>query len=250
MKHIGCFFLIISVYTLVFVSGCSYEKNSLAKNTINIPVFINPELTMDAYITDAGVVGNLVDELGMPWSMKISVKQISGKKTREVDSCNSILAAYNDDFQPVSPSHHTPYQYALMRCRAITIAVEMVPSNISHLNSSLDKIAISELPTAMAFIVSKSQRSSILANASLKTLNEVTPITEFTQVNDSEFELQAVGGSQTMVVLAKGDTDGDQIEDLLMQVTNATEGGSYRATRLFVLSKKEEEGSWLLLSEY
>ncbi len=249
MKHIICF-LIISVYTLIFVSGCSYKKNTLAENTINIPVFLNSELTMAVYMEDAGVVDNLADELSISWDFKTSVEQTIDKKIREVNNCNSALAAYDDGFETTIPSYHTVHQSMVIQCRAITIAVKMTPSNISYLNASLDKAAISELPTAIAFIGSTSERASILANASLKTLNEVTPITGFTQVNDYKFQVEALGGSQTMVVLAKGDTDGDQIEDLLMQVTNATEGGSYRATHLFVLSKKEKEGSWLLLSEY
>jgi len=126
----------------------------------------------------------------------------------------------------------------------------MTSSNISYLNPSLDKVSISELPTAVALIPSTNERASILADASLTTLNEVAPITEFTQINDYEFEIEDLGGSQTILVLAKGDTNGDQIEDLLIQVTSAVKGGTYRATHLFVLSKQEQNGSWLLLAEY
>lgn len=251
MKKINpSLFLIIGISALILVSGCSDRKKSLTENTMNIPVFINPALTVVAYMADASVVDNLEDELSIPWSMTVAVKQISGEKTREVGNCSSILAAQNDNFEPVEPSHHTPYLNALMQCRAITIAVDMAPSNISYLTGSLDKRAIGALPVAMAFIPSKSQQSSIKANGLLKSINDVTPIIGFTQVNDYEIELKINGGSQTMLVLAKGDTNGDQIEDLLMQVINATEGGTYSATRLFVLSRKENDGSWSLLSEY
>jgi len=250
MKYFNSFFLVISICVLVYISGCFHEKNSLTKNTINIPVFINPVITMAAHMVDTAIVDNLADELGMPWSIKVSVKQVTGEKIREVNNCNSVLAAYNDGFETVIDSQHIAHMHAIMRCKAITIAIKMTPSTISHLNPSLDKVAISKLPTAMAFIGSTNERLSILADASLTTLNEVTPITGFSQVNYYKFEVQAIDGSQAMTILAKGDTNGDQIEDLLMQVTNATEGGTYRATHLFVLSKKEKDGSWLLLAEY
>jgi len=254
MKPFNHFFLVISVCALVFISGCFNEKKSLMKNTINIPVFINPEITMAPLMTDADAISNLADELNMPWSFKVSVEQyveqIVTKKTREVGSCHSILAAYNDGFEAMVYSEHNTYIAIVKRCKAITIAIKMTPSNISYLNASLDKAAISELPTAIALITSTNERVSILADASLTTLNEVTPITGFAQVNDYKFKVQAIDGSQIMTILAKGDTNGDKIEDLLMLVRGAVEGGSYRATHLFVLSKQEKDGNWLLLAEY
>lgn len=250
MKYGSPSFLVISIYALTFVIGCSYEKKTLTENIISSPVFINPVLTMNAYMASTGVVDNLADELNMAWSMKVAVKQISGKQTREVNSCNSILLAHNDGFEPRDPSYHTPYQNALMQCRAITLAVGMAPSNISYLNGSLDKTAISRLPAIIAFIPSKTQQSYIEDNAPPMMLEGVTPIIGFAQINDYEVELKIDGGGQTMLVLAKGDTNGDGVEDLLMQVINATEGGSYRATHLFLLSKNERDGNWLLLSKY
>jgi len=236
---------VTSVCVLASISGCFDAKNSLTKNTISIPVFINPEITMTPLMTDADAINNLADELSMPWSFKVSVEQyveqIINKKTREVDTCNSILAAYNDGFEAMVYSQHSNYIAIVKRCKAITIAIEMMPSTISYLNSSLDKAAISELPTAMAFITSTNERASILANTSLKTLNDVTPIEKFIQVNDYEFKVEALGGLQTMLVLAKGDTNGDQIEDLLIEVGNAAIGGSYHATYIFVLSKQEKK---------
>ena len=246
MKYLLPFFSVISIYALIFIVGCSSSEKSLTKT----PVFIHPELTMKGYMASADVVDNLADELSMTWSMKIAVKQISGKEIREVDSGESALSAHNDGFEPIDASLYPAHQYALIQCRAITIAVKMAPSNISYLNGSLDKTAISELPVAVAFIPSKSQKLSIEANSSFLKLEEVTPITGFAQVNNYEVKLQIDGGSQTMIVLAKGDTNGDGIEDLLMQVINAAEGGSYRVTRLFLLSKNKKDGRWLLLSEY
>ncbi len=251
MKHTHFFFTLITIsYVLIFVDGCSYEKHSLAENKKTTPVFINPDLTITAYMADTSAVKNLSDELSMPWSIKVAVKQLSGKIIREVDSCKSILTADSEDFKPMTLSHTTAYQSALMRCRAIALAVEMTPSTISYLKDvSLSKAAVSNLPAAMAFIPSISQQASIDADVSLKSLNDVTQITGFTQVSVYQVELQIKGGSQNMVVLAKGDTNGDQIEDLLLQVINATQGGTYRATHLFILSRKKE-GNWVLLAEY
>ncbi len=248
MKYVSSFFLTIGVYALTFVVGCSYGGKALVEKTINNPVFINPVLTVSEYM--ASTVDKLADELSMAWNMKVAVKQIYGNQIREVDSCNSILLAHNDGFEPIDPSYYAPYQSVLMQCRAITIAVEMAPSNISYLNNYLDQTTIGELPAAMAFVPSKNQQLSIEANTSPMTLDDATPIIELSQVNDYEVELHIEGGSQSMVVLAKGDENGDGIEDVLIQVTNATEGGSYRATHLFLLSKNERNGVWLLLSAY
>ncbi len=252
MKRIYLFFvLIIGSSALTSISGCSYGKHSLSENNKNTPVFINPDLTMEVYLADASVVENLSDELSMPWSIKVAVKQLSGKKIREVDSCKSILAADSEGFEPLTPSHSTAYQNAFIQCRAIAIAVNMTPSSTSYLKDvSLSKAAVSDFPVAMAFIPSTSQQASFGADASLKKLNDVTPITGFTLVSAYEVDLQIDGGSQNIVVLAKGDANGDQIEDLLLKVINAAQGGTYRATHLFVLSRKENEGNWVLLSDY
>lgn len=239
--------LVMVMHVSLLLSGCSSSGDSVKENT---PVFINSELTMSAYISDTEAIDNLADELGASWSIKITVKQVVGEKIREVDSCNSIISAYDDNFEPIKPSFYTTFLNALMQCRAIFIAVNMKPYNISYINPNLDKISVSNFPATIAFIPSKSKKLSIETDTSLININEVTPIIDFSSESNHEVELKIDGGTQSIMVLAKGDVDGDQLEDLLIRVINASEKGSYRATHLFVLTKKENNGSWLLLSKY
>lgn len=248
MKHFNqVVLLVMGIHASLLLNGCSNGGGSVKER---MPVFINSELTMSAYMSDTEAIDNLADELGAPWSIKLTVKQVAGEKIREVDNCNSILSAYDDNFEPIKPSFHTAFLNALMQCRAISIAVNMKSFNVSHIDPNLDKKSVSNFPAAIAFIPSKSKKSSIETDASLANINEVTPIIDFTSKSNYEAELKIDGGSQAIMVLAKGDADGDQVEDLLIRVINASEEGSYRATHLFVLTKNENEGSWLLLSKY
>jgi hypothetical protein len=239
--------LVMGIHASLLLSGCSNVGDSVKEK---VPVFINSELTMSAYMSDTKTIDDLAGELGAPWSIKITVKQVVGEKIRDVDSCDSIISAYDDNFEPINSSFHTTFQNALMQCRAISIAVNMKPSNLSYITPNLDKISVSNFPATLAFIPSKSKKSSIENDISLTNINEVTPLIDFTSQSNYEVELKIDGGTQTIVVLAKGDVDGDQLEDLLIRVINASEKGSYRATHLFVLTKKENEGNWLLLSKY
>ncbi len=248
MKHFNqAILLVMGLHASLLLNGCSNGGNSVKEK---VPVFINSELTMSAYMSDTEAIDNLAAELSAPWSIKLTVKQILGEEIRKVDRCNSIMSAYDDNFEPINPSFHTTFLNALMQCKAVSIAVNMKSSNISYINPNLDKISVSNFPAAIAFIPSKSKKSSIEADTSLTNINEVTPIIDFTSKNNYEVELKVDGGTQAIMVLAKGDVDGDQLEDLLIRVINASEKGSYRATHIFVITKKENEGNWLLLSEY
>ena len=237
----------IGMLASLMLSGCSNGADLVKEK---IPVFINSELTMSDYMSDTETIDDLAGELGAVWSINLTVKQVEGEKIREVDSCNSIISAYDDNFEPINPSFYTTFLNALMQCRAISIAVNMKSSNLSYISSNLDKVSVSNFPAILAFIPSETKKLSIENDASLINISKVTPIIDFTSVSNYEAELIIDGGTQTIMVLAKGDVDGDQLEDLLIRVVNASEKGSYRATHLFVLTKKENEGNWLLLSEY
>jgi hypothetical protein len=237
----------IGILTSLMLNGCN-NGGDLVKE--KVPVFINSELTMSDYMSDTETTDDLAGELGAAWSIKLTVKQVKGEKVREVNSCNSIISAYDDNFEPINSAFYTTFLNALMQCRAISIAVNMKSSNLSYITSNLDKVAVSNFPATLAFIPSETKKLSIENDTSLTNINKVTPIIDFTSVSNYEVELIIDGGTQTIMVLAKGDVDGDQLEDLLIRVINASEKGSYRATHLFVLTKKENEGNWLLLSEY
>lgn len=251
MKYNSRIFLVlVGLCSVAAISGCADEDSATKNKTVYTPVFRNPELTVADYTADARAAKDLTDELKMPWNIKVSVQKTSGTEVGDVDSCNSILAADKDGLEPSEPAYHAAYQSALMQCRAIAIAAKMEPSNRTYLSGNLDQASVSEFPAAIAFVLSRTQRAIVDADTALETLDQVTPILGFTRESPYEVELDIDGGTQTILLMAKGDANGDRVEDLLIRVVNAASGGSYRATRLFVISKIEKDGAWLLVSEY
>lgn len=242
--------VLVGVCSVVAISGCAEENIAIENNAVYTPVFKHPELTVAGYTTDARAAKDLTDELKTTWSIKVPVQKTSGTEVGEVDSCNSILAADTNGLEPSEPAYHAAYQSALLQCRAIAIAAKMEPSNRTYLSGNLDQASVSEFPAAIAFVPSQTQRAIVDADTALETLDQVTPILGFTRESPYEVELDIDGGTQTILLMARGDANGDLVEDLLIRVVNAASGGSYRATRLFVISKTEKDGDWVLVSEY
>jgi hypothetical protein len=52
-----------------------------------------------------------------------------------------------------------------------------------------------------------------------------------------------------MSILAKGDVNNDNIEDIVIKVINAVKQGSYTASHLYVLTKTKSEGDWIVLAD-
>ena len=49
--------------------------------------------------------------------------------------------------------------------------------------------------------------------------------------------------------VARGDFDGDGVEDMLLSSSDAARGGSYRAVRMFVLTRRQPDGKVELVRE-
>ena len=58
------------------------------------------------------------------------------------------------------------------------------------------------------------------------------------------------GGTQELALVAKGDFNGDGIEDMLITSRDSVEGGSYRAIRLFLLTRISASSAITVLREY
>jgi hypothetical protein len=58
------------------------------------------------------------------------------------------------------------------------------------------------------------------------------------------------GGSQRLNIRAKGDYNGDGIEDMLLSTSNTVEGGSYHSVDYFILTRLSSEAPFTLLKQW
>ena len=71
----------------------------------------------------------------------------------------------------------------------------------------------------------------------------------FEAARDEEIHINGEGWQETLVVLAKADFDGDDKQDWLLRADLAVERGTYRNSRLFLISRISPESVMIVKRE-
>ena len=106
------------------------------------------------------------------------------------------------------------------------------------------------VPATIALVVSPTERARLNADQSRKRWADVTPITQVGTLNPFRANYRHADGAQELALVAKGDFNGDAIEDALMTSRDSVDNGSYGAVRLFLVTRTSATGDVTVLNEY
>lgn len=247
---------VFSLCTLFLVMGCTPEVGTKA-----YPVFLNPSIDID--ITDRSNDNfetsdiELSKQMDLLWTENNSfnVSQFDSEIDAEnrkmgiVNNCTSMIELYSAGYQPASS--YGVYRNAYVLCKLIDVAQHLQASDTSYLAEfKLDLNSIKNLPKNMAFIVSSSEYDRVLKDPKIKTLDDASKIEVFEDEDGQVFTENDYEGLQYMSILAKGDVNNDNIEDIVINVFNAVKQGTYSASHLYVLTKTKKEGDWIVLGDW
>ncbi|MEI8633548.1 hypothetical protein P4S72_18710 [Vibrio sp. PP-XX7] len=248
-------------YSILFIlAGCSHKEHPLVKNQTMPPVFINPSLTVNYRLTDTSNIHNLTDQFTAVWSddMTFMVEPTTinterKQKEFKINSCKSMLFAYQEKYELTYMPSYGIYHAVYSECKAISLIINKMAQPVySYIKGfQLNQNTIKNLPKDMALVTSTSRYNDVHADPTITTLEDVNHIVKVMQQN--EFSATAEddgGGIQDITILARGDFNNDQIEDLLFSVSNSVVGGSYTSYYLYVLTKTKKDGDWVVLAEY
>lgn len=98
------------------------------------------------------------------------------------------------------------------------------------------------LPAALApALTGVQQRAVERATQKGDPLRVVEMTVGFEAARDEEIHIQGEGWQETLVLLGKADFDGDSVQDWLLRADLAIERGTYRNSRLFLLSRNSPD---------
>ncbi|MGH8085992.1 MAG: hypothetical protein ACREPV_12065 [Lysobacter sp.] len=193
--------------------------------------------------------------LFLPWYAPIAVtpEGSSGGERFSLRSCADYLRVADRRVRPADdPTAWVPFMDRALTCQAARLILDAQPATTSHVRSmAFDKTLPERLPWQVAMIISGGERERIAAERADALWSEAlfAPLTEFSACGDHCAIYGDEGGDQEVQLVAHGDFNTDGIEDVLIRSFDSVKGGSYRAVRMLVLTRRSADGDYELLEQ-
>ena len=191
----------------------------------------------------------LEQRLSLPWLDAIEVRSKAADADEPLitlESCGDYLDVADLEVRPVEGGTAAViFQARALDCQAVVLALAAQPAAVSHLRTlAFDETLPDELPWQVAMIVSGAEADRIAAERPQAMWRDALfgPLTEFSSCGTWCGRYGDPAGVQSVMLVARGDFDGDGIEDMLLGSSDAAKGGSYRAVRMFLLTRRERGG--------
>lgn len=245
--------IVFFVASLILSSGCAANKSTQA--TL-VSIYYSKNLFIDDYLAESSPeVSNDAEliQYQQPalWDFSIAVNAKSVNKVVELNSCRSLFRDENISAEPVKPFEYSALKSIAIACTALKLAAAMQPSKNSYIRAfHFEKSAFEMLPNQMAMVISSAERQRLDADPNIKTWSDVERVLSVSSEEPDVFSLKVPGGIHTLKVLARGDTNGDGIEDLLLRDDQSVDEGGYSTSKLYVLTKLDDKKAIQLLASY
>ncbi|NLG60469.1 MAG: hypothetical protein GX538_09975, partial [Gammaproteobacteria bacterium] len=200
-----------------------------------------------------GAVEQLLAE---PWLEPVEVRTGAADRGGEpitLQSCSNYLKVADLRVRPVAGGNVGEiFQARALECHAAALTLAAQPAVVSHVRPlAFNEDLPDQLPWQVAMIVSGAETARIAHERPLATWSQalLEPITGFSPCGQYCGTYRDLSQEQTVRLLARGDFDGDGIEDVLVSSWDVALGGSYRATRVLLLTRREPDGKIEMLRE-
>ena len=190
------------------------------------------------------------------WLEPVEVRTGAADRAGEpitLQSCSNYLKVAGLRVRPVAGGNVGEiFQARALECHAAALTLAAQPAVVSHVRPlAFNEDLPDQLPWQVAMIVSGAEAARIAHERPRATWSEALfePITGFSPCGQYCGTYRDSSQEQTVRLLARGDFDGDGIEDVLVSSWDVALGGSYRATRVLLLTRRQPGGRLELLQE-
>lgn len=179
------------------------------------------------------------------------IKETGGQtETKKAFTCREFLALYDARFSPADNYQNSREGGFKARCIPLRVLQKAQPSRDSYVrNFHWTDGALAELP--VLFLPVEAETAAEAAARASKTWKENEPTAKVTKADGNTLQVDVPDIWEcSLDVVARGDFNGDGVEDLLVQGYRQAVGGTYKEFPLFILTRGKGETRLRLLERF
>jgi len=209
--------------------------------------------TMTQWLVKKTPVSNQQDVqalLEKPWEYPFKLINLQTQEVFSADNCHQILPIITQ------VTTYKPYEFQLFsKLAAMCVATESIvnarPAQYSALSDfKLDADFPVHAPKNLAPILSSSESQRVLQDKAIVSWADVEPVGLVSKEGEHPVVYAMLAAFQELSLVARGDFNHDNIEDILLYTMDYVVGGSHVAYKLFWLTKTDADSPLTLIREY
>ena len=259
MKSIMTIKSIFICVVLFFVLSCATKKDGAQPLEENLTA--QPEVVwysgykMSDFLEQGFEIKSLKDiefMMRYKWYDKFLVDHPKKTGTSiSLSSCQEYLDLNAKQLFTVKESENAPFMAISAMCQATKAILEAVPAKDSFLGVlAFDEDLPNKFPARIAVVISESESAKLFNDKTIKYWSQINKISSVEKITPYHAVYKHDGGSQEIELVAKGDFNGDAIEDMLITSRDSVEGGSYSALRLMLITKPSSNSEYVFIQQY
>jgi hypothetical protein len=217
--------------------------------------FIDPSYSehnkTNGYFTEPVIVttsAEMVRALALPWYFSDNMRHDNGKVV-DVNSCASMIELTTQGYSALKTNEQEMFDAMFHICKTWQIMADFKASKQSFLGDIEFNKAFSNItPPQLALVISRDDERRLAKSASWEDMSQIKSVEKLN--NEQAIFVDSTGGKQKITLMAKGDYNGDGIEDVLFYMENSVEGGSYSSVYAYVLTRLSSDVPFTLLKQW
>jgi len=242
-----------SVFLTLFLSffvGCSVDQGAKEEA---YPVswyagFTMPDLLAgDVAVERRDEVSAL---LGKKWYASIDVINTRSEDESTFSSCEEYLREATPETRALREYEMNAFVELVVMCRATELLSTAENPGTSYIPE--DVLAVSSpdrFPSELAFETSRTESEKNRGDPEVRYWGDINNIDRVDILSATVVDFYTDSGVQRVELVARGDFNGDGVEDIILTSRDSVDGGSYQHLRLFVLSVNAK-GGWRTIKRY
>lgn len=226
--------LFVSLCLILALAGCNPDPDPAQRSAV--PVWWS---TSELGISRLAEVDA---ELTKPFDGGLVVNG-PAKERGLVANCGTALDLQARGYKAQYPRDIAALGVLTAKCLTLQAFKTAKPASISFMPERPYNARLLEvLPAALAPAISGAQQEVIeRATKGGEPIRMVEPTVVFEAARDEEIHINGEGWQETLMVLGRADFDGDGKQDWLLRADLAMERGTYRNSRLFLLTRNSPD---------
>lgn len=219
----------------------------VACTTTKNPATLSPEHPIPVPETEQGAPDDWA-QAQLAWEWEYPAPLVHAyEDDREAGNCLELMALTTRGYEARNLFEQPFLQARTALCQAVRASASLTGFDRSFLEPSLlDRELPMAAPAEFALAISSDTRQRVRA---METWAGVETPAGFEPVSNYEAVYRGQDGSvQRLRVLARGDYNGDGLEDAIVYLTDGVDGGSYSHARYLIVTRLAQDAPLSLLS--